>query len=93
MADLISREAAMNILHECGGDEIYPPNMIEMRGKMLKLPAVDAVEVATLESWLYKIAMNNIGAPVADMAEACEEIISRLSGLRRFAEERRENNG
>lgn len=45
MADLISREAALAILYECGGDEIIPPNMIEMRGRMYKLPAVDAVEV------------------------------------------------
>ncbi len=45
MADLISREAALAILHECGGDEITPPNMIEMRGRMHRLPAVDAVEV------------------------------------------------
>ena len=43
--DLISREAALAILHECGGDEITPPNMIEMRGRMHRLPAVDAVEV------------------------------------------------
>lgn len=45
MSDLIRREAALAILHECGGDEITPPNMIEMRGRMYKLPAVDAVEV------------------------------------------------
>ena len=45
MADLISREAALAILYECGGDEITPPNMVEMRGRMYKLPAVDAVEV------------------------------------------------
>lgn len=45
MSDLISREAALAILYECGGDEITPPNMVEMRGRMYKLPAVDAVEV------------------------------------------------
>lgn len=45
MADLIDRQAAMDIIHECGGDEIYPPDMIEMRGRLYKLPTVDAVEV------------------------------------------------
>lgn len=92
MADLISREAALAILHECGGDEIYPPNMIEMRGRMLKLTAVDAMEVAVIEKWLYEIAMNNAGCPVPSMAAACEIIISRLDGLRRFAGERGEDD-
>ena len=41
--DLISREAVMDILHECGGDEMYPPNMVEMRGRMQRLSTVDAV--------------------------------------------------
>ncbi|MBQ9732645.1 MAG: zinc ribbon domain-containing protein [Clostridia bacterium] len=48
-SDLISREAALAILHECGGDEITPPNMIEMRGRMYKILAVDAVEVSADE--------------------------------------------
>ena len=46
MADLISREAVLAILHECGGDEITPPNMIEMRGRMHRLHAVDAVPIS-----------------------------------------------
>lgn len=53
MADLISREAALAILYECGGDEITPPNMIEMRGRMYKLPAVDAVEVVRCKDCKY----------------------------------------
>ena len=53
MADLIDRQAAMDILHECGGDEMYPPNMIKMRGKMYELPAVDAVEVVYCDKCIY----------------------------------------
>lgn len=48
---------------------------------------VDAVEVDALEAWLYEIAMNNMGNYLGD---ACEEIISRLEGLRVFARERKE---
>lgn len=50
---------------------------------------VDAVEIDVVKKWLYAIAMNNVGQAVEDMAAACEEIASRLDGLRRFAEERR----
>ena len=53
-------------------------------------PTVDAVEVDAIKSWLYQIAMNNVGVPVRDFSTACEEIISRLDGLRTFATERRE---
>ena len=51
--------------------------------------AVDAVEVETLEAWLYEIAMNNT---MNFLCDACEEIISRLDGLRVFAKERRANH-
>ena len=50
-------------------------------------PAVDAVEVEILKAWLYEIAMNNTSNYLSD---ACEEIISRLDGLRVFARERKE---
>ena len=50
-------------------------------------PTVDAVEVDALKAWLYEIAMNNTDN---FLCEACEEIISRLDGLRVFARERRE---
>ena len=43
MADLISREAALAILYECGGDEITPPNMVEMRGRMWPLPVYSSM--------------------------------------------------
>ena len=98
MAELIDREAVLDVLKfkpiDDGGvvDDCIMQVLAFAKSKVNRLPAVDAVEVATLESWLYEIAMNNIGAPVADMAEACDEIISRLGGLRKFAGERREEN-
>lgn len=49
-------------------------------------PTMDAVEVDVLKAWLYEIAMNNVEN---SFCEACEEIISRLDGLRVFARERR----
>ena len=52
-------------------------------------PTADVVEVETIKAWLYEIAINNVG--VADeFSNACEEFISRLDGLRRFATERRD---
>lgn len=44
----------------------------------------DVVEVETIKAWLYEMAINNAG----DFSNACEEIISRLYGLRKFAKER-----
>lgn len=53
-------------------------------GDLINEPTVDAVEVSVLEKWLYEIAMNNTGNT---LCESCEEIIRRLPGLRKFAEE------
>lgn len=57
-----------------------------------KAPTADVVEIETLKAWLYEIAMNNVGCHVDDLASACEEIASRLDGLRVLAGERR-NDG
>lgn len=54
-------------------------------------PAEDVVEIEVLKAWLYKIALNNVGVPVEDVAEACERIIPALKYLRVFAKERSEN--
>ena len=53
-----------------------------------KTPIADVVEVETIKAWLYEIAINNIGYVIdGDFFNACEEIISRLDGLRNFAKE------
>lgn len=49
----------------------------------------DFVEIKTIRAWLYEIAINNVGCVLdGDFSNACEEIISRLDGLRNFAKER-----
>ena len=47
----------------------------------------DVVEVDTLKDWLLEIALNNVGG---DFSIACQDIISRLDGLRNFAKERKQ---
>ena len=71
MADLISREAALAILHECGGDEITTPNMIEMRGRMHRLPAVDAVEVVRCKDCRWKMISEDAFG-IDDLEPLCE---------------------
>ena len=57
------------------------------------VPSVDAFEVETIKAWLYEIAGNNIGTEKErQFSEFCEELISRLDGLRNFARERRKEN-
>ena len=48
----------------------------------------DMVDINAVKKWLYEIAINNVGCVIeGDFSNACEEIISRLDGLKRFAEE------
>ncbi|MBR4859329.1 MAG: hypothetical protein IKU08_09130 [Clostridia bacterium] len=50
-----------------------------------KSPAADVVEIDVIKQWLYKIAINNVNVQFdGDFSKACEEIISRLDGLRDF---------
>lgn len=63
----------------------------EFTALLKKVESGDFVEVETLKSWLYEIAMNNVGCPVKDFSAACEEIISRLDGLRAFERDRKED--
>lgn len=52
-------------------------------------PTADVVEIETLRSWLYSIAINNVECDIQmSLSEACKDIISRLDGLRNFARER-----
>lgn len=55
-------------------------------------PTADVVEVDTIKAWLYEMAINNVGCD-GDFSKACEEIISRIDGLRNFAKERSEGDG
>ena len=50
--------------------------------------SADMVSIKTIKKWLYEMAINNVGCVLeGDFSNACEEIISRLDGLKRFAEE------
>ena len=45
-------------------------------------------DVDIVRKWLYEIALNNVGVDFnGDFSDACEEIISRLDGLKEFARE------
>jgi hypothetical protein len=49
----------------------------------------DFVEVDTLKDWLWELAKNNVGYVIdGNFSEVCVDLISRLDGLRRFAQER-----
>lgn len=90
MAEYIEREKTCgecvhaDICKQVNGSWFSPHNIAYCKGFK---NASDVVEVETLKEWLYQIAMNNVGVPIADMASACEEIVNRLDGLRAFAME------
>lgn len=59
----------------------------------IKTPTADVVEVETIKAWLNEMAINNVGCVIdGDFSNACEEIISRIDGLRNFAKERSEGD-
>jgi hypothetical protein len=75
--------------HSNGGCNTYCDHGEEYSPNLSKIPTADVVEVETIKAWLYKMAINNVGCVLdGDFSNACEEIISRLDGLRSFARER-----
>lgn len=57
--------------------------------EILELSGADVVKVETVRAWLYEMAFNSVGCVVnGDFSDACEDIISRLDGLRNFARDR-----
>ena len=50
--------------------------------KIDDMPTADVVAVNDVEAWLLQTAINNIGDPLGD---ACEEIIRRLDGLKKYS--------
>lgn len=49
-------------------------------------PTVDSVEYDVLRKWLHENAINNVNVPVT-MDVACEIIVERFDGLRKYASE------
>lgn len=83
MDEYIEREAVKKKL----GD-LHFPNYGYALIAVNEIPAADVVEVDVVKRWLYKIAINNVNVKFdGDFSKACEEIISRLDGLRNFAKE------
>ena len=75
-----------DVRYDCGYDDC----MTAVEDTISDLPTADVVEVETLKAWLYEIAINNVGCVLdGDFSDACQEIISRLYGLRKFAQERK----
>ena len=88
MNDLVSRKEILLSLPLFEKDQNgYPLNggISYSRAMIEAAPGMDAVFVETIEAWLYQIAMNNTDNY---LCSACEEIISRLDGLRTFAKEK-----
>ncbi len=85
MAEYIEREKAMFAILKNPPDAHYP----EWYARDIReIPAADVVKVEDVKAWLFEIAKNNTGVIIdGDFSKACEEIISRLDGLRIFAKE------
>ena len=97
MIEYITRNNAISAV--CFGcnqefsDEPCEPDACAIRQSIMALPISDVVEVETIKAWLYEIAINNVGCIIdGDFSNACEEIISRLDGLRNFAKDRTPQN-
>ena len=89
---LIDANALMEHLERCieEGKGLSRAILVAVKCFVVQMPTVDAVMLSDLEAWLYEIAMNNVGEKFdGDFSDAVEEIISRLDGLRVFAEEGR----
>ena len=62
-------------------------DMYDLDDFLTEVETADVVEIETIKSWLYEIAINNVGCVLGgDFSNACEEIISRLGGFLKFFE-------
>lgn len=73
------------VLYESDNEE-FDKGVLFILEKLDALPTADVVEIEILRDWLWEIALNNAGG---DFSIACQDIISRLDGLRKFAQERK----
>jgi hypothetical protein len=75
------------VMYKSGGKE-FDAGVDYILNRLDALPLADVVEIEVLKKWLYEMAIHNVGTPVVDFSYACEDIISRLEGLRNFARDR-----
>lgn len=88
-ADKISYERAHLIYPD--GSECLGYRSVASSLVINSAPTEDAIMMSDLESWLYQIALNNVGVKFdGDFCDAVAEIIKRLDGLRVFAAEKNE---
>lgn len=93
MARYIDADKLLENLKKQYGEDLgwqCPVNMSDVGMMIEDAPTADVVEIEMLRDWLWEIALNSVGCDfVGDFSIACQDIISRLDGLKRFAEERR----
>lgn len=90
MAEYIKKEDVLKLLEKNSiTKKITLADGISIYDSVKNASTADVVEVETIKAWLYEMAINNVGCD-GDFSKACEEIISRLDGLRNFAKERSE---
>lgn len=82
MPEYIEREAFLDYMK---GTSRY----FNVKFDIENFPAADVVSIEVLKKWLYENALNNAGS---SYGFACVEISKRLDGLRRYANECREEN-
>lgn len=90
---LISADALLEAGRNTSEFQQHLADEYDLECLIMGAPDVDAVEVSTIRDWLYEIAGNNISTEKErQFSVLCEELISRLDGLRNFARERRKEN-
>lgn len=92
MGEYIDKEKLLKYLEETNTSDEWIVNQYNadwIYSFIESQPTADVVEVETIKAWLYEMAINNVGCAIdGDFSNACEEIIARLDGLRKFAKER-----
>lgn len=93
MAEYITKKEALRVISDVffETDPDGKEQLVALKCSRLvrELPAADVVPIEDLKKWLWKVALNNFDNYLGN---ACEEIVGRLDGLRRYANECREEN-
>lgn len=88
MDEYIRKEEALrvisDVLFETDPDGKEQIAVLKCSFLVRELPAADVVPIEALKKWLWKVALNNSDNYLGD---ACEELASRLDGLRRYVKD------
>lgn len=85
MAECIERDKFLEAVGErnqnsCDGKLTYQ----QLKEMVENFPTADVVPIEALKKWLWKVALNNSDNYLGD---ACEELVNRLGGLRRYVKD------